>query len=216
MRVGLSLTALHFRLKRMNYTGHAAAVLHGEPVGPKHFLGLCEEFGLTPKQAAERIGLSSDWASRRLTGNRAGEPVSFEMGKAIIEVRAELKAKFSAQPASRRGGRPSQLTPSEKAELPAKHDSLSGALRKLRTWIQGQDKTAVPESALWTFLCEGFRTGGDLDALRFWPQFFSWVSSNVDTFRSGNWVPHELSLQFLAADYGASESAVYEALHRTR
>lgn len=149
-----------------------------------------------------------------MTLDRADEPVSFEVGKAIIKLRAELKAKFSVQPASKRGGRPSQLTPSEKAELPSKYDALSGALKKLRVWIQGQDKTAVAESVLWNYLCEGFRTGGDFDAMRFWPQFFSWVYSNVATFRSGRWVPHELSLQFLAADYGAGESAVYEALHR--
>jgi transcriptional regulator with XRE-family HTH domain len=107
-RIGLSLTALHFRLKRMNYTGRAPAVFHGEPVGPKHFLDLCADFRLTREQAAERIGVTDDWASRRLTLDRAAEPVSFEVGKAIIELRAELKAKFSVQPASKRGGRPSQ------------------------------------------------------------------------------------------------------------
>jgi hypothetical protein len=214
-RIGLSLTAVHFRLKRMNYTGYAPAVLHGEPVGPKHFLDLCADFGLTREQAAERIGVTDDWTSRRLTLDRAAEPVSFEMGKAIVALRAELKKKFVLQPSGKAGGRPSQLTPNEKTELPGKYDALSGALKKLWAWIRAQDKATAPKGALWNFLCEGLRSD-ELAALRFWPQFFSWTEGNVVTFRSGKWVPHSLAKQFLADDYGASEEVIsYTLSHRT-
>jgi hypothetical protein len=215
-RIGLSLTAVHFRLKRMGYTGRAAAVLHGELVGPKHFLDVCSDFGLSGQKAAEQIGVSEDWAAKRLTLERAAEPVSFEMGKSIVNLRARLKIRFRQQAsAGKLGGRPSQLTPSEKAEIPAKYDALSGSLKKLRAWIRVQGKVTVSGSEMWRHLCKGFRTGDELAALRFWPQFFSWTQSNVATFRTGEWVPHGLAIQFLADDYSASEEVIsYTLSHR--
>ncbi len=196
------------RLKRMGYPKRFRAFLHGEPVGWKHYTLLCSDFNLTNDKAAELLHVGGDWTRRKLSPKRKSEALSLKLARRLLKVRTELLAEFRKKPASRQGGRPKQLTPSEKAELPTKYHALHRELRGLRGWIQEQDRAPSVEG-IWNWLCEQFRAGA-FRTLQFSPQFFRWTGRKFDTqtFRRGQWVPRDLAVQFLADDYVASEDTI--------
>lgn len=204
----LTLTPVFYRLKRMGYPKRFRAFLHGEPVGWKHITTLCSDFNLTSVRAAELLDISEDWIRRKLTPKRKTEALSPTLARRLLRVRAELLAEFRKRPASRQGGRPKQLTPSDKGEVPLKYHALLRELRALRAWVQEQDR-APSTDGIWNWLCERFRSR-TFRTLQFWPQFFRWSSKEFDTqsFRRGQWVPRDLAVQFLADDYGASQDTV--------
>ncbi len=212
----MTATPVFFRLKRMGYPKRARVFLHGEPVGWKHFHDLRSDFNLTNEQAAQRLGVSIDWTRRRLKPKRKGEALSLKLAKRLLKVRAELLAEFKKKPASRQGGRPKPLAPSEEAGLRTKYDRLHQELRALRDWIREQ-QPAPSVSATWDWLCDGFRAR-TLQALQLWPQFFRYIEKNYDSrdFNQGQWIPRDLAIAFLAEDFGLTEpSLAFILTHRS-
>jgi hypothetical protein len=207
--VGMTLAPVFQRLKRMGFPKRARVFLHGEPVGWKQFRVLCSDFILTDEEAAKRLSVSKDWTRRKLKPKRKGEALSLELAKKLLKVRAELTVDFRRKPAGPQGGRPKQLTPSEKAELPAKYNALRAELKAFRSWLRDQDETTMPPGAVWKWLCERFRAR-TFSTLQLWPQLFSWLEKdyNLPTFRQAFWVPRDLAIEFLSDDYGASEDTI--------
>jgi len=206
--VGLSLAATFNRLRRMGFPPRARVFLHGEPVGWRQFHALCSDFGLAEGEAARRLRMTVGWLGREPKPKRKGESLSPALAKKVVRLRAELLADYRHKPATRdRGGRPKQLAPTERAELPAKYDALRADLKAFRRWLL--ENPTAPRGAAWTWLCERFRAGA-MRTLQFWPQFFAWLQKDyrLDTFRRAAWVPRDVAIQFLAGDYGASENVI--------
>jgi hypothetical protein len=214
---GLSLTAAFFRLKRMSFPHRARVFAHGKPVMASDIVALCSDFNLRKEKAGELLRIGYRWMGRLLAGNTA-RPLGAPLAKRLLKIRRELTTEMRKRAAAgKQGGRPRQLLPSEKSAMGERYDALRGDLKSMRAWIQEQEK-APSFSAVWNWLCERFRLG-QLRSLQFCPQFFDWIEKNYDAraFFEGKWTPHELAVQFLADDYGASEDTIrYNLSHRPK
>ena len=153
--VGLSMPATSFRLRRLGKSGRANAYLHGELVGPQQFRDYCSDFQLTVSEAARDVGVSEDWAYRRM--NRQGDerPFSQALGSQLIRAREKRTASFRLKPAGPRGGRPSKLPASQRSDLRSKYPILLAELQSVHESIR---KNGAPSMvALWDWMCVEFR-----------------------------------------------------------
>jgi transcriptional regulator with XRE-family HTH domain len=214
-RVGMTIAPVFFRLKRLGFPRRTRLFEHGEPVNANSFVALVYDFDLTVEQAAERVGISVDWAGRLVRG-KATVWLRHETARNVVKVREELLRLFRTKPTvGKKGvGRPKQLPLADEDRLIARYDRLHEDLRTLRAWILTQQP--MPKfSAIWDQLCRWFRSR-HLRALQFSPSFFAWVEKNyIDpSFRAGNWIPHELAREFVAFEFDVVEGfAAYLLTH---
>jgi transcriptional regulator with XRE-family HTH domain len=207
-KVGMTLSPVFFRLRRMGFPRRARFFLHGEVITGRTFTALVNDFGLNAEQGAERVGLSVDWATRLMKGK--GEWLSPRIARRIVKAREELLREFRRKPAPGEHGvgRPRKLTAADESEIRRRYDLLRSDLKTLRHRIQEEERR-LSKDDLWDWLCREFRAG-HLESLQFCPQFFAWAEKIYDdlAFRSGDWVPRDLAIQFLAHDYDVSEEKI--------
>jgi transcriptional regulator with XRE-family HTH domain len=210
-RVGMTLTPVFFRLRRMHLPRRARVFLHGEAVRARRLRCLCPDFNITRQEAAELLGITYDWYLSAAK-ERVEEPaLSWDLGRKYLAVRRDLLRRFRMRPASALGGRPKQLPESERAELLAKYEALLADLQGVRQWVRSQRRLSQP--AFWDWLCREFRSQ-HFRVLHIWPSFFDWVEKNYENsaFLSGDWTPRDLAVQFLADDFDVKESFVANTL----
>jgi hypothetical protein len=198
---GSSISATSLRLKRMGYDGRNHAYLHGEEIGPQHFLDYRADFGLTVPQAAADVRIGLDWAYARMNSKHAENAFTFDLGSRLIKAREKRTASFRLRPATKKGGRPNTLPQSERISL---HDKYPLLLKELQALHARPRKVR-----LWTWLCDEFRAER-LPLLKRWPAFFEWADKNL----FGEWKPNDLARQFLASDYDVSDDTVSNIVFR--
>ena len=210
-QVGLTVSTVSARLRRIGFPRAKAPCVfgHGGPITSQHLIATCEDFNLTQSRLAELMGIWPPNLSHRLNTSPANRPLSKRWANRLLSVNKLLKADYS-KAATSKGGRPRILTPSERREIPAKYHVLRRDLWVLRSWINQQDGN-LAIGKVWEWACDQSRRRTS-QSLLFWPQFHRWITKSYDdrAFLSGQWVPNELALQFLADDYGAS----FETLRR--
>jgi len=211
VRVGMTVAPIFFRLKRLGFPRKARLFEHGEPVSAKSFVSLVYDFNLTVEEAAERVGISTDWAGRLVRG-KTTEWLRHDVARNVVRAREELLRLFRMKSASEKGGRPKRLPAADEIRLVTRYEQLQDDLKTLRNWIRAQERT--PRfSAIWDQLCKWFRSR-HLRALQFSPGFFAWVErSYVDpSFRAGTWTPFEVAREFVAFEFGVKEDFVRHLL----
>jgi len=214
-RLSMTVTPVFFRLRRLGFPRKARLFQYGEPITGKSFVALVYDFNLTVGQAAERVGISLDWAHRLMHG-KGSEFLSHDVARAVVKAREELLRLFRGKAtAGEKGGRPKRLPVADERRLVARYDQLQADLKVLRDWIRKQERTPT-FSAIWDQLCRWFRSR-HLRALQFSPGFFARVEkSYVDpAFRAGTWAPFEVAREFVAFEFGIKEGhAAYLLTHR--
>ena len=105
VRVGMTVTPVFFRLKRMGFPRKSRLFEHGEPVSAKSFVSLVYDFNLTVEEAAERVGISTDWAARLVRG-KTTEWLRHDVARNVVRAREELLRLFRMKSAGEKGGRP--------------------------------------------------------------------------------------------------------------
>ena len=209
--VGMTLTPVFFRLKRMGFPRRARIFLHGDAVRVHHLRVLCTDCGRTKAQIAEQLGITLDWTNDLF--HRASErPLSHDLGAKFLKLHREFICQIRVRPASVLGGRPRQLPESERAELPAKYNSLLADLQAVRRWVRAQEGR-LSLAGFWDWACRESRAQR-FQVLHLWPAFFEWVTKGYDSsgFLSGDWRPNELTKEFLADDYDVSVDVVSSIL----
>src|SRR4029077_18371470 len=119
-----------------------------------------------------------------------------------------LKDKWHMRSATARGGRPKKLLPSEQGALPVRYERLRPALKALAKWLKGEDtKPTFRRIREWI---SNEAKQGRMRTLLLWPDFFGWIDKQMEhlSFLSGDWVPGDLSIEFLASDYSVGVTTV--------
>ena len=129
------------------------------------------------------------------------------MGGKILLLWSGLKDKWRTHSATAIGGRP-KLLPSEQAALPFKYRRLRLDLKALARWLKGEDKNPTLRRVRERISDEAKRDR--MRTLLFWPEFFVWIDKHGEEwgFLSGDWVPSDLAIEFLASDYAVGATTV--------
>jgi transcriptional regulator with XRE-family HTH domain len=215
-RLGMTPAPVFNRLKRLGFPRRARVFQYGEPITGKSFVALVYDFDLTVEDAAERVGISMDWANRLMRG-KGSHWLSYDVARGVVRARGKLLRTFRLKPTiGEKGvGRPKRMPAADELRMVKRYDQLHADLKVLRDWIRKQDRTPT-FAAIWDQLCRWFRTR-HLRALQFSPGFFAWVERTYldPAFRTGTWTPHELAREFVAFEFGVKEGlAAYVLTHR--
>jgi hypothetical protein len=211
LKYGESVSA---RLLRMGFpSGRASIYDRGEPVTGKNLLDLCRDAQWTRTEFAQRLQVSISCVYNRMSPSRVTRSLPVEMAKVLLAVRKGFIEDYRRRGATTRGGRPKTLLASEKASLPNNYHALRQELKLLRGWLLEQSRTPDIGKA-WEWLCQQSREGR-ARTLLFWPRFFRWLKDSLTEgfFLAGNWAPHEVTIDFLAAEYDASEETVRRIIY---
>jgi len=217
-RVGLkSGVPVLWRLRRMGFpSGHPCLFERGEPVSGRALLNLFGDFGKTRKEVAGLLGTDVNLIYYHLSPSRLDKPLSVNLAQKVLTLKRALVGQYRSQAASKKGGRPRMLLPSERADLRRKYADLRRELKLLRGWLQGE--TGRQSMArVWQWLCEQSRLGV-IRTLLFWPQFFRWMESRYSMkgfLKVAAWVPNEVAIEFLADEIGASFDTIRIAARTT-
>lgn len=211
---GLSIGSVYTRLMFMGFpTRRACLYSHGEPVSGATLAAMCEDFGKSSQELSERLLKDYDWVADRMS---RVEPLPPKIAKHVLRFRDQLRADRKTAPTAE-GGRPSPLTPSERAGIPSKFRALQHDLRMLQEALNdpalfarsGQSKPTKVSDA-WAWLCDMQRQG-KLQTLFFWREFWTWVEQthgDMVLFQASLARPTEVALEFMADDYGVTLSTI--------
>ncbi len=211
--------SIRVRLHKMGFPpGRPCLFRYGEPITGKHFRDLCSDFGMTRKELAEKMHMS--YANQWGQWSCSDQPLPVRFAKKVLKVRQKLADQYRHKGATKKGGRPPRIFPSQKISICASYKELIHDLKILQNWLkQGKD---VPISMVWTWLCERSRDG--TIRLLFWPEFLKWVTTDsyIDTkqlnHHSGGkltetyTLPQVLAQNFLAKSYSVSEEKIRHTL----
>ena len=197
------------RLKRMGFPSARASIYHqGVVITGRSLLDLCRDTDWSRRDFAQRLQVTVHWVNNRMSPSRVERSLPVEMARVFLAVRRGYLEDYRKQGATTRGGRPRVLLASDRESLPTKYRLLRQELKQLRRWlIEGASRPNIEQA--WEWLCEQSRQG-KVRTLLFWPQLLLWLrtSYSEDAFLGGDWVPNELTLQFLADEYDVSEDTV--------
>jgi len=149
------------------------------------------------------------------------DPLPVRLALRVLSVRERLAEQSRHQSATKKGGRPLLVLPSERISICASYEVLIHDLKILQNWLKqkGED---VPISVVWTWICERSRDG--TSRLLFWPEFLKWVTTDsyIDTkqlnHHSGGkltetyTLPQVLAQNFLAKSYPVVEETIRHIL----
>jgi hypothetical protein len=214
--VGLKPSSVGTRLRKIGFpSAHARLFEHGEPITGQQIVAFCKDFEKTKKEAATLLNVSYQTVLYHTSSRRVVRSLPLELANRVIFLRSTSANQSRHQAATRWGGRPRLLLPSDKEALPNKYRLLRQELKLLRQRVRQQDdKLGIDQ--VWDWLCEQSRKG-TIRTILFWPQFHRWLEKNYGCVSSlrGSFSPSELASQFLADDYHTSVKTIKRTVLRT-
>lgn len=207
--LGLSQNAASVRLRPMGFPLRGACLYeHGAPISGEDVRNLSLDYAETVEEIGRRLHASPSWMGLHRSHSYRSKPLTVTMARRVQKLDRSLLSVYRIKPSSRKGGRPRQLPPSKDRKLCARYKDLLLDLKALRDWLRKQD---APQNfnTIWGWLCEQRRCG-QMRTLFFWPQFFEWLETSYETraFLTGDWIPHELAVQFLAESSRVNEDLI--------
>lgn len=205
-RIGLSSTAVYFRLRRLGFPGRPCVFEHGEPITGRTILDLLETCDVTVLHLTKLIGVSRNALYPHM--RRPDKVLSPDLAHAIQQKREFLPRRAPTA----KGGRPWAFTAADRRTLRERYGALHAELKLLRGWLS--DLGARPsKAAVQDWVCAQARVGA-IRRLLFWPEFFRWVEDTYTErgFAGAEWRPQEVAYTFLSKDYGVGYATVVRAL----
>ncbi len=207
------------RLHKMGFPpGRPCLFQYGEPITGRHFRDLCSDFGITRKDVAEEMIVDGGNLGKRICSD---DPLPIRLAELVLRTREKLAEEYRHKSATKKGGRPPLILPSQKIAICASYKKLIQDLKVLQKWLKQKGKdVSIP--MVWTWLCERSRDG--TIRLLFWPEFLDWVTieSYIDTkqlnHHSGGKLTDTYTLTqvlaqiFLANSYSVSEEKIRHTL----
>lgn len=203
--VGVSIRV---RLRSMGFPpGRPCLFRYGEPITGRHLRDLCSDFGITRKKLAEKMGVDNSSLYKK---SRSDKPLPVRWAERVFRVRQKLAKQSRHQGATKKGGRPPRILPSQRVSICASYRVLVYDLKILQKWLKQQDRD-VPRSRVWTWLCE--RSRDRTIRLLFWPEFIDRFTSDSCTAIAYA-TPKELAEDFLVEEYKVSVAEIRLILKR--
>lgn len=193
--VGISATAIRFRLKRMRFPSGRGpfAFEHGRVVTAEAVSDVLKASGLTAAELTRIMGRSKASLHHHL--RKPGEPIPI-----VLAIATKQAAR--ALPRTTSGGRPAVILSGERSRLREAYRELAEDLTLLRAWLKSEKRTVA---RMQDWICNQTRLG-TIRRLLFWPEFFQWIDPLV--LLGSKWRVKETARDFLAEDYGVSARTV--------